>query len=501
MRKLVSSFQHSRDGVVHETMERRAGHSQYHGILRKFAYLLSAHWVREALRTIFIISIARHSAATYGEFMLALSIGQVVLFVAEFGFNQHLVALLVRSKQAPGDVLAQVSLLKALLLVCGCIGMVLFVIWQEYSTRLQALVFILGMGVALEAITSTFFVACQVEGHQDIEGKIRTFSATLGFGYGLSFLFMGAAPLVVACYKLVETLAGLAGALLTIGKRVAFRLRGVRFTDAWTVGRGSIVFTLMAIATILYNKANIFYLQKFSGAVDVAQYCVTWEMVDGISALTSNLLLKNVLFPLFMNLWETDRAELAVLLRNSTQWLIAAAIPIMFVLFIESDRLIGLIYGAAYGDAVWMQKYLVVTIIIGFLHNLAAYLMISMKREFLLLGFYIGGLLFNLACCSLLIPASPLMGTVLAIILTKGVVAVATVVTCQVSLGLFSRKALSQILMAVITGGVLYFLATSVLLREAAEVLALLPILTLVFHWWREFRLGRARHAAPEGRT
>jgi len=82
-----------------------------------------------------------------------------------------------------------------------------------------------------------------------------------------------------------------------------------------------------------------------------------------------------------------------------------------------------------------MQKYLVATIAIGFIHNLAAYLMISMKQEFLLLCFYVGGLLFNLVCCTVLIPANPLLGSVLAIVLTKGLVAIATVPTASCASG------------------------------------------------------------------
>ncbi len=459
-----------------------------HRILQKFAYLLSAHWVREVLQALFIISLARHSATTYGEFMLALSLGQILLFVGEFGFNQHLVSLLVREGKDRSDSLAQVCVLKGILLACGCFGMLLFVHWQNYPAGLQALVFVLGTAVGMEALASSFFVACEVEGHQNLEGKIKTLSATLGFGYGISLLFLGAAPLIVAFYKVIETLANLAGVILIAGKRFRLRLRWPRLTHIWTTGRGSIVFTLMAIATILYNKANIFFLQKFGGAAQVAQYSVTWEMVDGIMSLASNLLLKNVLFPLFVNLWDTDRIELAGLVRNAAKWLMAAAFPIMFVLFIESDRLIGLIYGPAYSDAVWMQKYLVVTIAIGFMHNLVAYLMISMKQEFLLLCIYVGGLFFNLVCCAILIPANPLLGSVLAIVLTKGAVAIATVSNCQSRFGLISKKTLLHLTVAVLLGAGLYLFAKSHLFREAAEAFALLPFLALTWHWWQEFR-------------
>jgi O-antigen/teichoic acid export membrane protein len=166
----------------------------------------------------------------------------------------------------------------------------------------------------------------------------------------------------------------------------------------------------------------------------------------------------------------------------------------MFVLFIESDRLIGLIYGPAYGDAVWMQKYLTPTIVIGFLHNLAAYLMISMKQELLLLSFYLGGLVFNIICCVVLIPANPLLGSVLAIVLTKAVVAAATVSTCQLRFGLISKTALFHLISTAALGAILYLLSRIYLFREASEILALLPVLTLACYWWHELNKSRSAH-------
>ncbi len=470
------------------------GNCSKDGILRKFAYLLSARWVREGLSALFMISLARHNTTTYGQFMLALSVGQILLFVAEYGLNLHMVPLLVRKENEQGHVLAQVSMLKGMLLACGCLGMLYFVHWQGYSHGLKMLVFVLGIGVGMEALASSFFVAFQVEGHQAREGKIRAIGATLGFGYGLSLLFLGAAPLIVAFYKIVETAANLTAVLFTSAKRTSLRFHLPRISHIWATGRGSVVFTLMAITTIVYNKANIFFLQRFGGPTYVAQYSATWQMVDWISVLASSLLLQNILFPLFVKLWETDRAELARLARNSTEWLLGAALPIMFVLFIESDRLIGLTFGPAYGDAVWMQKYLVPAIAIGFMHNLAAYLMISMKHELLLLSFYLGGLAFNIICCTLLIPANPLMGSVLAIVLTKAVVALATVSTCQLRFGLISKTALFHLICSATLGGILYLLSRNYLFREASEILALLPVLTMACYRWREFNKSRRAH-------
>ena len=57
----------------------------------------------------------------------------------------------------------------------------------------------------------TFFVALQVQGRQDLQGKVKVLAAALGFGYGLTALVLGAPPLAVAAFKLIETLVNLGG--------------------------------------------------------------------------------------------------------------------------------------------------------------------------------------------------------------------------------------------------------------------------------------------------
>ncbi len=468
-------------------MDRPLARPKSHGILQKFAYLLGAFWIREGLRAVFLISLARQSSTTYGEFMLAMTIGQILLFVAEFGLNQHLVSLLVKKGDEASDLLLQASVIKGALLICGCLGTFVFVQWQGYPLNLKLLVFVLAMGIGLEAVASSFFVACQVQGRQDAEGKVKTVAAGFGFGYGLAMIFSGAAPLLTAFFKGIETLVNLCGAILVSQRRKLLAFQWPRLWSLWTTAQGSLVFTVMAIATSLYNSANVFFLQNVAGAESVAQYSITWEMVDGISCLAANLLLRNVLFPLFVNLWGNDRAELSRLVQESVRWLIAVAVPIMFFLGAESDRIIPILYGPAYSDSIWMQRILVATILMGFLHNLAAYLMISMNRQNLLLVFYLGGLVANLALCSWLIPTNPLMGAVLSIVLTKGLVAVATVSFCQVRFGLISMRTLSHLAGTILTGGLLYALGKTFLFREAAEIMALIPILALTVTWGRRF--------------
>jgi O-antigen/teichoic acid export membrane protein len=460
--------------------------SPHHNILRKFAYLLGAQWFREILQSIFLIVLARTSSTTYGEFMLSFSVAQVVVFVAEFGLNQHLVSLLARREAEKTELLLDVSILKGGLLLAGMAGALFFVWWQGYTPSLRFLILIVVAGVGFQALTTSFYVAYQVEGRQHLEAGTRAVAATIGFGYGLTTLLTGLAPIWVAGYLLMETFVGLGASVIETLGRVRSAWSRPKLVRLAGMGRGGMVFILMALAAILYNKSNIFFLQRFAGAEGVAQYSVTWQMVDGVSIMISNLLLKNVLFPLFVNLNKADTEELAHMARNCARWLLLASLPVMFVLCVESDRFILLIYGEAYRQAVDLQKLLTLTVMFSFLHNLAAYLMMSMKKENLLLAFYLGGLAFNLIICTLWIPENPLHGAVGVIVLTKGFMALATVGYCQRKIGLIPLNAFGRICAAVLLGGLLYFGGSAALFREAGEVLALLPIAGLALWWYRQ---------------
>lgn len=456
-----------------------------HRILKKFAYLLSARWFREILQTVFLIYLARLSATTYGEFMLALGLGSILMLVAEFGLNLPLVSLLSQRGADPGEALSTVTVLKVGLLALAWLGVMGFMHWQDYALPLKQVMMMIAAGVGLEALVNTFFVALQVQGRQDLEGQVKSLGAGLGFGYGLLALLLGAAPLVVAAFKLIEALVNLAGGAALVLTRGQVRLKWPSLRRTRKTLRLALVFALIDVAAILYNKANLFFLQRYAGADGVAQYSATWSMVDGISGLVSNLLLQSILYPLFVRLWQTNREQVPQLAQNTARWLLAAAFLVMFVLYIESDRLITLIFGSHYRDAVWLQKYLVVTVACGFLHNLAAFLMISMRLERLLLIFYLAGLVFNLLWCALVIPLTPLVGAALAMVLTKGGVALMTVSYCQRRLGLFSRQTSLQLGAAALGGVLLYLSGITSLPREVAEALALLPTLVLAWHWWR----------------
>ena len=462
--------------------------SAHHSIFRKFAHLVTAQWVRDGLHTALIVVLARASAATYGEFVLAFSLAQFILFLGEFGLNQPMVVALSRTWGDKGQVLAQYGLIKIALLAAGMAGVTGFCLTQGYSGGLLWMSLGICAGCGLEPLAGSFFVALRVRHRQDLEAYVRSSSAMLGYGYALTAVYLGWPAWSFGLFKVVENLCNLCGSAwfclrgdgegatrLTLGRRGLAR--------AWRTAVGGLLFVGMALAAIGYNKANVFFLQRHGGSEAVGAYGVAWELVDGASNLVASILLSGVIFPLLVKLWRTDKTAFAELGRNSARTLTAVSLPVMAAIAMEADRILPLIFGDAYAPHAWVAAWLAPSILIAFLHNLAAYMMLALGRERLLLWIYTGGLCAGLVLCQLLIPGAPLWGAALTIVLTKALVAACTVGYCQRRVGLMGLSQLALGGGCVALAALCWLGLSRVAPREAAEAVALAPLLWLLWRW------------------
>ncbi len=466
-----------------------------HGIVSRFMHLLGAQGLKDLLNTLFLIYLARTSSTAYGEYMLAFEAGYIVLFLGEFGLNQALVNDLNEKSERKAEVLARYTLLKSVLLGLGWVGVLGFSVWQAYRPGLVVMVLVLAVGMGLEALASSFYVSCRVAGRQDQEAKLRTLASLIGFGFGFVALALGAPTVVVACFRMVENLANLAGGMavtLVRSELAALRVEREALVRTWMTIRNNLVYLGIALAGILYNKANVFFLQRYGGTDLVAQYSVAWATVEGVAVLVSNLMLRNVLYPLLVELWRKDQDEFLRLVRTSVRWLLVAALPVMFVLCVEADRIVGLLYGPQYGLAGQVQQFMVPAVLCAFLHNLAAYVMMSRKEERPLFWMYVAGLAFNLVLCMTLVPRWPLFGAALALVLTRLGMTGLTLGHCQRRLRIVEWKSLAPIGGALLVGGLAYVLLHATVGRELAEGAAVLPFLWLGVRWHRQRRVGKA---------
>ncbi len=452
-------------------------------IPKRLGYILGAQWTRDLSWTIFTILLARYSQEILGQIVLALTYGYLVKTIVDVGLNDYLLSSFSRGEEHPRALLGEVSWLKACVLLP-----VLCVLWsitgqQDYGWQLRLMVLLIATGFGLDAICDSFFALCQARGRQDVEMRIRIPAALLGIGFGIACVLCKASPLVIAIYKPIESLLCLGFALFALHRNPFHGFGLAQLQDLVRKMKSGLIFTGMAVCAMFYNKINVIFLKRYGGDAEVGGYGVAWEMVEGLATLVSGALLGKVIFPLLARLWKENQVKFCRLAGQTARSLWAAALPVIFVICVESDRILPLIYGSQFETAVPAQRLLTPCLATAFLHNLAAYAMIGMGRHVLLFFFYLSGLVVNIICCFWLIPASPLTGCALALTITKVWVAILTVSFFQVKARPMSGV---QWLLMLVTGLVsvtLYLLTLPYLPRECAEILGLLPLLGLLWKW------------------
>ncbi|MCP4575703.1 MAG: oligosaccharide flippase family protein [Deltaproteobacteria bacterium] len=451
--------------------------------IEKFSFLAAARIVLEVLQAVFLISLARKSVLAYGNLMLALGIGVILSLIADFGLNQLLVLRLNVRDNAEGRILTNITAVKSVFFVVGWLGAAGFACWQGYDPILKTAVLVMGVGFGMQSLANSFFVALQVNGRQDMEAGIRAIAAILGFGFGIGAVFFNASLRAVACFKVIE---GFACCILAVGavlKLAPIRVAPLRLKELLKTVQGGVVFALITVAQILNDKINLLFLKQYGGSREVAQYSAAWQLVEGAALLMVGLLLRSILFPVFARLWKKDSAEAVRVAQNTLLWLLLVSLPIMFVLYVESDRIIQLVYGSEYKEAIWIQKCLAGTVILNFLQFMGAYMMFSMGKARLLLVFYTSVLAVNFMWCALALPRAPITGALGAMIVSKALIAAMVLTYCQIKIRVIPVRACVRLFLAGAAGIWAFIFFGCFASREIAEAAALLPVFGLAWIW------------------
>ena len=456
---------------------------QLKSIPRRLGYILGAQWTRDASWTVFTILLARRSPDILGQIVLALTYGYLVKTVADVGLNDYLLSTFARREERPRRLLSQVSWLKMLIFACALFLTWLITGWQQYSHELRLVVMAVCFGLGMDAVCDSFFALCQARGRQDVEMRIRVPAALIGIGYGIFCVVAGLPPICIALFKPIEALLCVGLVIFAMGHNPLSKIGKNGLIDLAIKMKSGIIFTCMAACTMFYNKVNVIFLKKYGTNADVGGYGVAWETVEGVSVLVSSALLGKVIFPLLAKLWSENRIQFRQLAGQTARSLWAAALLAIFILCVESDRYLPFIYGQQYGEAVRAQQLLTPCLATAFLHNLAAYVMISIRRHVLLLCFYLSGLVLNIACCLFLIPMWPLDGAALSLTITKVWVAILTVGFFQYRVKPMNGSQWLLMLAAGCSSVFMWYSLHQIGGRELAELAGLLPLLALMWYW------------------
>lgn len=421
-----------------ETSEARAVTTRRQ-IISRFAHLLSAQVVEAITSGLFLLYLAWLDSTVYGQVMYAIAAGSIVSKVVQFGLYYCLVReLSVADKTQVPRILSQANVLKFLLMIPSIAAVWALVTLTRLGPQMSWIVVLVCLGFSLEIFADTVFADLRVRGKQDQESRIKMASHVACYGYGFVTSYLGFHPVAVGLFKVVSASVRIFLSVSVLVRDYSGRIAvAPNWADVWGMVKYASVFASIEILQNIYTRTNVFFIESAAGVKGVAYYSATWVIVDGISWVGVEQLVGWVLFPMLALLWNRSNREFSVLITTGFLWLLAAALGIMFLLAVESEFIIRLVYPAEYADAVWMQRYLVWTILLSLIQYFFAHVMIAIGGARPLLVFSCIAMAANLALNMTIVPLLGLLGGCLVIIITKLIMAVFTVLYCQVRFRFF----------------------------------------------------------------
>ncbi|MBA3916508.1 MAG: polysaccharide biosynthesis protein [Acidobacteriales bacterium] len=397
----------------------------------------------------------RMGSVDFGTLNLAISTAYIlgVLFL-DGGLNLPAIQLLVSEKHHRQVVASSVFTAKLLLYVPMCL-----VLWgvsrflgggtPAMSLLLIASLYVLGTNLVeyLSAVTNAFH-------RMEIEAALKIFNRIAAVGLGLIALRFGhVAPVLVALAA--ATLISSMLALIAVRRQLV----RVSLMFDWPLVKrlawmGLPIAGTLVVGTI-YLKWDLLVLSYFKISKEqIGWYAGAFEIVEAFSALPS--LLGAALFPLMVQLRDSNADAMDRLLNTTTKAVLLFAIPVAATVSLFSRHIIGIIYGSAYLPAATILAVLIWCIVPMFIYFYLMFVNVASghARQNLFAGTI--ALVVGMSANALLVPRMGYIGAAWAALAANTSYAlVATWRVCQS----FRHARLPRTVLQVLAAGILMALA------------------------------------------
>jgi O-antigen/teichoic acid export membrane protein len=289
-------------------------------------------------------------AEDFGILSVMGAVGGIVMLLAGFGTNNHIVKSVARYPERAADTVANAALMRfGIWIVCLVISMAAGVVIGLSSTLLLTL----GVSLVWNLVSmASGTIALGLQGNQTV-GKyavVSTFGVATATGLGLAVAGAGGGPL-----GWVTTNAVIAGLTLLILARIFWsrcagpiRLGASRFVDTMKDGGP---FLLFEVSLFTLSGASVLLLAWLAGTVEVGRLTLALR-IAGIPLFLPTILVA-ALYPALATSALNDQRWFGRSILGALRIMLLLLLPLSALMVIFASTLVDLIGGAGFEDARW----------------------------------------------------------------------------------------------------------------------------------------------------
>ena len=362
-------------------------------------------------------------AAGFGILSFALAFTGIFGVFGDLGLGPLTVREVARDKSLASKYLANISLMKIILVVITFGFIALTINLMGYPEETIKVVYLFGLSVIFMAFTQMFYSIFQAYERMEYQGIGQMVNAALILGgvilaikYGLSVVSFAFLFFIASVIVLVYSLAVMK---LKFSNSAASPTEVMEFD--WSFWKPTIKealpFGLSAIFVTVYFWIDTVMLSVMKGDVVVGWYNAAYRMVYVLLFIPSAYF--GSVYPVMSQFYESSRESLRFTYERSARYMLAIGFPLGVGASLLASRIILLIYGAQYAPATVGLQVLIWAVFLSFLSHTPMYTLNSINKQRIYTYVVSLSMVLNIILNLVLIPRFSYIGASIATVATE----------------------------------------------------------------------------------
>jgi len=404
------------------SMDRKTITSTARRVIKNTGALLLGNIFSKFCSLAFWVVAARHiGVSQFGKFSFALSFAVSFLVLGDLGLNIVAVREVAADKSLASKYLGNIVILKMIVsaILLGTIFITITLL--NYPLDTTRVVYIIGISIFF-----TFFSTA-----------LRwSFHAFQKMEYDALVHIAGGILLLTLCFITLYLRKGLIGFALAHCSTSIFVFCLIFFITVkkfakpklgidWGLWKylipAAIPVGLVTILCTLRVNIDTVMLSLLKGDAPVGWYNAGVKLVKVLELIPSMFTL--ALFPVMVDFYKTSSDSLRMVFSKSIEYMFLLAVPIAVGITVLADKIIFLIWGAEFSQAVPALQILVWRAAIFFLSIVTCWCLYTINKQKIPMYIYTAGIIINISINLILIPKLSYIGVAIAGVITESIIA------------------------------------------------------------------------------
>lgn len=385
-------------------------------IAKNTSVLLVAQAASYLLAFFYMMYTARYlGAAGFGILSFALAFTGIFAVFGDLGLNTLTVREVAQNKSLTSKYLANVSLMK-IILVAITFGLIALIInLMGYPEKTIKVVYLVALSVIFNAFAGMFYSIFQAHKRMEYQaiGQILSAASMLAgvilaikFGFsivGFASLYVIASIIVLgysfAVMKLKFSNPASASVTRVIESDWSFWKQSIK--EAWPMG-------VMAVCTIIRFRIDTVMLSLMKGDVAVGLYNAAYRLL-GVSMVVSATFMASM-FPVMSQYYKTSMNSFNIAYEKSFKYLLALVLPIALVVTLLARPIINLVFGSEFTGSVQALQILIWAATAMYIGTVTGTAFVAANKQMLAMKLTIVSVALNIILNLIVIPKYSYIG-------------------------------------------------------------------------------------------